>query len=96
MKRETVHELSALCRIKTKEEEEASFEKEFAAILGYFKKLDELDTEGVEPLDHVMKEIHNVFREDKVQAGLDRKTFLDNAPSQIGGLIKVPRVIKEM
>jgi aspartyl-tRNA(Asn)/glutamyl-tRNA(Gln) amidotransferase subunit C len=95
MDKQTLEELSALCRIRTTPEENARFEKDFASILDYFKQLDEIDTGDIEPLDHVVGGIHNVFREDEVKPGLNRKTFLDNAPSQIGGMVRVPLVIKD-
>lgn len=95
MDKDTIHELSKLCRIRCTEAEEMAFEKEFSAILDYFTQLQELDTDTIEQLDHVIKDVHNVFRNDEIKPGLERKTFLDNAPSQIGGMIRVPLVIKQ-
>ena len=51
------------------------------SMLDYIDKLNELDTEGVEPLSHVFP-VHNVFREDEVTNGDDRENMLKNAPAE--------------
>lgn len=51
------------------------------SMLDYIDKLNELDTEGVEPLSHVFP-VHNVFREDEVTNGDDRENMLKNAPQK--------------
>lgn len=94
MDKKTLHNLATLCRIQCSEEEELGFEKDFASILGYFNQLQELDTTDMKPLDQVVESFENVYREDEVKESLPRKAFLDNAPSQIGGMVKVPLIIK--
>ena len=44
-------------------------------------KLNELDTDGVEPMSHVFP-VNNVFREDIVTNGDDREGILKNAPEK--------------
>ena len=94
MDRDTIKELSKLCRIECSEEEEASFLQDLQKILDYFEELQNIDTEGVKPLDHVLESIVNVMREDSVSEVMPREAFLENAPSQIGGMIRVPTIIK--
>lgn len=52
-----------------------------ANMLNYIDKLNELDTEGVEPMSHVFP-VNNVFREDVVTNGDDRDNILKNAPEE--------------
>lgn len=96
MDKKTIQELSALCRIKCTEEEEARFLKDLEGILAYFELLKEVDTEGVKPLNNILENIvsQNVFREDEVKPSLPREKFLQNAPSHTGGMIRVPPVMK--
>ena len=54
----------------------------------------EVDTKDVPVCNHVREEIESVMREDEPDQSLDRKTFLDNSPSHIGGMIRVPTIIK--
>ena len=61
-------------------------------ILDYVVKLNELNTEGVEPLVHLW-ERENVFRED-VETGEDeREKLLANAPRRKGDQFQVPKTI---
>lgn len=92
--RETVKALSKLCRIDCTEEEEISLMHDLEKIINYFEQLDEIDTEGVPPCNHVLDDIANVMRDDEIGELLPRDVFLANAPSHTGGMIKVPPVIK--
>ena len=50
------------------DEEKEQAKKDMGNMLDYIDKLNELDTEGVEPMSHVFP-VHNVFREDVVVNG---------------------------
>lgn len=91
---ETVWQLTRLCRIDCTQEERQKLLQDLKKILSYFEKLQEIDTENVPPCNCVLKELVNVMREDEVGGLMDRKDFLANAPSHVGGMIKVPPVIK--
>lgn len=93
--KETIKNLILLCRIDCTEEEQEALLKDLQSILGYFELLSEIDTENVPPCNHVLEGISNVMRDDIVGETLSRETFLSNAPSQIGGMIRVPPVIKQ-
>ncbi len=75
----------------TKKETEL-FSKQLNNILEYMDKLNQLDTEMVEPISHVL-DVLNVFRKDKAKKSLDRKAVLKNAPSAKNGFFQVPKVI---
>ncbi len=91
---EVLAKLSELARIEIPTEKRASLLDGLKKILHYVDKLQEVDTEGLNPCDHVLQ-MTNVERDDVVGPVLDRKTFLDNAPEHTGGMVRVPPVIKE-
>lgn len=91
---EDLQKLAKLCRIECSEEEKKKFLGSLSKILSYIEQLKEIDTEGVEPCTHVLEGMHNVMREDEVGELLPRELFLANAPAHIGGMIRVPPVIK--
>ena len=62
-------------------------------MLDYIDKLNELNTEGVEPMSHIFP-IHNVFREDIVTNGDDRQNILANAPEKKDGAFQVPKTVE--
>lgn len=50
-------------------------------MLDYIDKLNELETDDVEPMSHIF-DVNNVFREDVVTNGDDREQMLANAPEK--------------
>ena len=62
-------------------------------ILNFMEKLNELDTEGVEPLIYINEEI-NVFRTDEVNYPITRQEALSNVPIKDSEYIKVPKFVK--
>ncbi len=93
--KETIKQLTRLCRIDCTEEEQESLLNDLKKILEYIEQLQQINTENVPPLNHVLEGMANVMREDIVGQVLDRESFLANAPSHIGGMIRVPPVIKQ-
>ncbi len=93
--KETIQKLTRLCRIDCTEEEQEALLKDLRQMLDYFELLQEVDTENVPPCNHVLENMANVMREDVVGEVLNREAFLSNAPSHIGGMIRVPPVIKQ-
>ena len=63
------------------------------AILGYVDKLNELDTDGVEPMAHAVP-MSNAFREDEIGQSLKIERALQNAPVADETCFKVPKVIE--
>ena len=89
---EEVLHVAELARLSLRPEEVETFTRQLNDILAYMEKLQELDTEGVEPMAHVVP-VATPFREDEVAACLPRETALDNAPAREEGTFLVPRVI---
>lgn len=92
--KQTIEELTKLSRIGCTEQERVSLMSDLKTILDYVDQLQEIDTDTVAPCNHVLQGMANVMREDVVGASMPREVFLANAPSQIGGMIRVPPVLK--
>ena len=90
---EEVDYIANLSRLHLSHAERERAASELSQILGYFEKLKELDTEGVEPTDHVLPVV-NVLRADKARPGLPTEAALQNAPEQAADMFQVPRVVE--
>ena len=88
-----VGHVARLARLRLTEEEKEKFGKQLNQILKYVEKLNELDTENVEPTSHVVP-LQNVLREDEVKPSLPVEDVLSNAPDKKGNYFKVPRIIE--
>lgn len=95
LSKETIDMLTQLSRIQCTPEEEEALLVDLRKILDYIAQLNELDTENVPVCNHVLESISNVMREDVVGETMPREVFLANAPAHIGGMIKVPPIIKQ-
>jgi len=87
-----VKRIGLLSRLKLTEEEIELFREQLSSILTYMDKLNELNTENVEPTSHVIP-LKNVFRDDCVKESLDRDELLLNVPAKKDGFYKVPKII---
>lgn len=95
LNKETIKQLTRLCRIDCSEEEQETFLEDLKKILNYIEQLQQIDTTHVAPCNQVLEDVVNVMREDVIGEVLDREVFLANAPSHVGGMIRVPPVIKQ-
>jgi aspartyl-tRNA(Asn)/glutamyl-tRNA(Gln) amidotransferase subunit C len=93
--KETIEQLTTLCRIDCTEEEQLSLLEDLKKILSYIEQLQQIDTEEVPPCNHILETMANVMREDTVGEVMNRDEFLANAPAHVGGMVKVPPVIKQ-
>lgn len=89
---EMVRHIGKLSRIELTEQEVETFSRQLGAIIGYFDKLQELDTEDVQPMAHAV-EISNVLADDEVGQSLTPDQALANAAERDGNFFKVPKVL---
>ncbi len=89
---ELVSRLEHLARLELSEAERAQMQVDLNKILTMVEKLQELPTDGVEPLVYLNPDV-NVWREDEVKHQVKREDALKNAPDQDGTYFKVPKVI---
>jgi len=90
--RKDVEHIAELARLKFNDEELENFTNQLNEILTYVDKLNELNTENVEPLSHPI-ENNNVFRDDKVKPSVSKEEALKNAPEKDENFFRVPKVI---
>ena len=89
----TIEYVGILAKLELSREEREAAKRDMSRMLDYVDKLNELDTEGVEPMSHLFP-VHNVFREDEVINADSREQILANAPEQKDGAFKGPRTIE--
>lgn len=90
---EQVRHVAHLSRLHLTDEELDTFAGQIGAILEYMEKLNELDTEGVEPMVHGIEGAQPT-RPDRMTGSLTRAEALANAPEAAEGCFKVPRIIE--
>lgn len=90
--RAEVEYVAHLARLNLSDDELEKMTNQLDNILSYVAKLDELDTEGVEPTTHAFS-ISNAFREDIVHKSLSQKEALQNCPVKNQEAFIVPRII---
>lgn len=88
----TLRKLAHLSRLEIKEKEEQKMINDLNEILTWVEQLNEVDTEGVEPLTNMSHEV-NVFREDEVSGHLDHEKALKNAPKKDKDFFRVPKFL---
>jgi aspartyl-tRNA(Asn)/glutamyl-tRNA(Gln) amidotransferase subunit C len=89
-----VRKVAKLARLDLSEAEIEEFAGQLSAILDYVARMNELNTDGVEPLAHCLP-INNVFRDDVIKESLGTEKTLANAPQRDGDFFKVPKILEE-
>ncbi len=85
--------VAELSRLKLSDEEAETARKGLGEIIGYMDILNNIDTEGVEPMSHAFA-VKNVMRDDVVRPSHDRAELLKNAPKADDEAIIVPRTVE--
>ena len=89
---EVIDKLADLSRLKFEGEDRNEIKEDLSRMLSFVDKLNELDTEGVEPLIYMTRE-HLKLRPDEIENELSQKEALKNAPSKDSDYFKVPKVL---
>jgi aspartyl-tRNA(Asn)/glutamyl-tRNA(Gln) amidotransferase subunit C len=89
---ETVDNLAKLSRLSFEGEAKESMRVDLENILDMCEKLQDVNTEGVEPLIY-MTESHTILREDSVVQEITHEEALKNAPKKDSDFFRVPKVI---
>jgi aspartyl-tRNA(Asn)/glutamyl-tRNA(Gln) amidotransferase subunit C len=90
---EDVRWVAHLARLDLSEAELGSLTPELSAILAYVNQLQQVNTDGVEPLAHPLP-LHTVFRADEGAGSLAVDEALANAPDRRGDFYGVPAVLE--
>ena len=88
-----VKKIARLSRIRVEEAEVAGLAGELNGILGWIEQLQEVDVDGVEPMNSAV-DVKAPMREDRVTDGKKRDEILANAPKEEDGFFVVPRSVE--
>ena len=91
--RPVLQKIAHLARLEFDQKSEHQMIESLGEILDWMDKLNEVDTEGVEPLTNMSHEV-NVFREDQSETPLDHDRGLMNAPQKDADYFRVPKVLE--
>lgn len=91
--KKTVDELAQLARLEYDDESKTEMINDLNKILAFVDKLNELDTDNVEPLIYMTEET-NRWREDEVKVTITQDEALKNSPKHDSDYFKSPKVIE--
>jgi len=89
-----IQDIAALAKLEFDEQSAKQMKADLEKIIGFVDKLNEIDTEGVDPLIYLSEEV-NVLREDEIKAVVSQVEALKNAPEKDSDYFKVPTVLKK-
>ena len=89
----TVRKVAHLARIRVEEDKLQPLAAELSGILAWIEQLNEVDTEGVQPMAST-EAVKLPMREDVVTDGGDPAKVLANAPKADRGFFVVPKVVE--
>ena len=91
-----VEKIATLSKLKISREDSQRFALQFQQILDYFRQLEGVDTEDIEPTYHALhiEKLETPLREDQTTESLPPDEVMANAPSVVERQFKVPKVIE--
>ena len=90
---EEVEKMASLSMLYLSDKDKKMLQSSLESILSHAQRLNELDTEDVQPTTYILKQ-QNVYREDETTKRIDREDLLRNAPEQEDGYFIVPQVVE--
>ncbi|MDP3175162.1 MAG: Asp-tRNA(Asn)/Glu-tRNA(Gln) amidotransferase subunit GatC [Phenylobacterium sp.] len=90
---ETVRKVARLARIAQPEDRLEPLARELSGIMAWIEQLNEVDTDGVEPMTSAEATVLPM-RDDVVTEGGDAARVLANAPKSVNGFFVVPKVVE--
>ncbi|HFC36160.1 MAG TPA: Asp-tRNA(Asn)/Glu-tRNA(Gln) amidotransferase subunit GatC [Candidatus Moranbacteria bacterium] len=93
--KDDIKHIAALARIGLKKDEIVKYQKELSAVLDYFKMLEKLPTDKIEPIGHITG-VDNIFADDRIKSSNEErkhKLILKNIPQMKNNQVKVRSVL---
>jgi len=87
-----IDKLASLSKLEFDANGKQAIKQDLSKILSFMEKLNELNTDGVEPLIYINEDV-NVFRNDEVNYSITKEEALMNAPLKNEDYIKVPKFV---
>ena len=91
---DTLKNISQLSKLNIADSMKEKISKELESILLMVDKMNEVDTEQIEPMSHPLNEAQNL-REDIISKDIDRDEYIKNAPQSDDGYYLSPKVIEQ-
>ncbi len=89
--KEDVKHVAKLAELDFSDSEVEKITSQLDKILGHVANISKVGTAAISPTSHTL-EIKNVFREDTVRESLSKEDALLNAPEEMDGGFKVPKI----
>ena len=89
----SIKKIAHLARLEFDESSIEKMSSDMSQILGWVEKLNEIDTENIEPLTTMSSEV-NDMREDKIGHQLAHESGMKNAPNRDSDYFRVPKVME--
>lgn len=89
-----INKLSDLAKLNFSENEKVDLEKDMNQIISFFEKMNEVNTDDIEPLIFMTDE-ENILRTDEPKSDITHQEALLNAPSKDSDYFKVPKFIEK-
>jgi len=91
--KDTLNKIAHLSRLEISKKDTDQILKDMNNIVAFVEKLNEVNTDGIEPLTTMSHEI-NALREDAVKPHLSHERALKNAPKKDDDYFRVPKVLE--
>ena len=89
-----VDKVAELAKLEFNELAKEKMASDMHKMLAFVDKLEELNTDSIEPLVYMSDEI-NILRTDEVHPHQEKSEALKNAPQKDSDYFKVPKVLKK-
>jgi aspartyl-tRNA(Asn)/glutamyl-tRNA(Gln) amidotransferase subunit C len=89
---EVVEHIAHLARLEFEGEKKVAIKSDLVKIISFMEKLQEVDTENIEPLIFMSEEV-NVLREDVAKVTITQNQALKNAPQKDSDYFRIPKVL---
>jgi aspartyl-tRNA(Asn)/glutamyl-tRNA(Gln) amidotransferase subunit C len=94
IEKETVKHIAHLARLNFNENEILKVQEDLEKITDFMDKLNELNTDEIEPLIFMSEEI-NVLRNDVAAVSISQDEALKNAPKKDSDYFRIPKVLNK-
>jgi aspartyl-tRNA(Asn)/glutamyl-tRNA(Gln) amidotransferase subunit C len=91
--KETLNKIAHLSRLEIDEKDTDKMMQDMNNMVAFVEKLNEVNTDGVEPLTTMSHEI-NALRDDVAKPDLTHQQVLQNAPKKDSDYFRVPKVLE--
>lgn len=90
--KKTIGKIAHLARLEFDDTSLESFSTDFNKMLTWINKLEEVNTDNVQPLIHMSAEL-NVLREDEEKVTISHEEAMINAPKKDSDYFRVPKFL---